>query len=172
VRALGINFVAARRPVSLVAAIAALAGLLLLGAIGMDYLDTRDALSRAEKSLERLQRGARTTTARAPVAPAADSIAAERAMAQLLLPWGPLLDVLEARTGPAIALLSLDVQGAGRTLRVTGEARAMADVLDYVRALRGAGPIAEVVLSGHEARMADAAQSIRFTLDIRWGWPQ
>ena len=92
-------------------------------------------------------------------------------MAQLLLPWGPLLDVLEARTGPAIALLSLDVQGAGRTLRVTGEARAMADVLDYVRALRGAGPIAEVALSGHEARMADAAQSIRFTLDIRWGWP-
>lgn len=174
-RTLGLNFVSRRRHLSPVAAASVLAGLVVLGSIGMDYLDTRETLVRAEASLERLQRGQRTgTAARATgvdvsrVQPS-EALEADRVMAQLQLPWGKLLDVLETETTPAIELLSLDAQGSARTLQLVGEAPGMGDVLAYVRRLRGAALLDEVVLSGHEGRTAGAAPSVRFTLDIRWG---
>lgn len=172
-RTLELNFARRRPRVSLVGAVAALAGLLMLCAAGMDYLETHATLVRAEASVERLQRGQRSGVARAtgtdqPRVPPSDALEAARVMAQLQLPWGMLLDVLEAETTPAIALLSVDAQGAAGTLQVIGEAAAMGEILAYVRRLRGAALVREVALSGHEERMAGTVRSVRFTLDLRW----
>ena len=172
-RILGLNFVRHRPRISPVGALSALVGALMLGAAGLDYLETRAALVRAEASLERLQRGQRPAAARTsgtdqPRLSPPDVLEADRVMAQLQLPWGRLLDVLEAETTPSIALLSVDAQGTAGTLQVMGEAPAMGDILAYVRRLRGAALVRELALSGHEERTVGAARSVRFTLDVRW----
>jgi Tfp pilus assembly protein PilN len=87
---------------------------------------------------------------------------------QLRLPWGAILHEIETRTGPDVALLNMEAQGPTRTLRLTGEAKTMTDVLAYLSRLRESGLIESANLTHHEEKQVGAVSIIRFSLDATW----
>ena len=97
-----------------------------------------------------------------------DVKATERIVSQLNLPWNALLQELENLADPGIALLSIESQGQTRTLRLTGEAKTIGDVVAYVTRLRESPQVAAATLSGHEEKQAGAVEVIRFSLDVDW----
>jgi Tfp pilus assembly protein PilN len=70
-----------------------------------------------------------------------------------------------------VAILGVEAQGQAHSLRVTGEAREMADVVAYVRRLRKSPSIESANLSHHEEKQAGTVKVIRFSLDANWRAP-
>ena len=95
----------------------------------------------------------------------------EHVVAQLRLPWDGLLREFENRADTSVALLSIESLGQSHTLRLTDEAKSMADVVTYTSRLRASPPIGTATLSGHEERLAGAIRVIRFSLDVTWSAP-
>jgi hypothetical protein len=87
---------------------------------------------------------------------------------QLGLPWPELLAHLEANASSSIALLSVRPDALKGRLRLSGEARQLADVLQYVDALGASGSVVEVVLEQHEVVANDPQKPVRFMLSARW----
>jgi Tfp pilus assembly protein PilN len=79
-----------------------------------------------------------------------------------------VLQAIDAVADPTVPLLSVEAQGQTRTLRLTGEAKQMSDVVRLVGRL-GASPLIDTAtLSHHEERMAGTVKVIRFSLDLTW----
>ena len=175
-QALDIDFARRRRTFSTLGVVLCVAGALAAGAVLLDYFDAREDSNRAELRQVRLQRTQRVEMlARRRESPASaargDAPAVARVVAQLGLPWGALLREIELRSGPAIALIGMESQGQTRILRLTGEAKTMADVVSYISQLRASPLIGAANLSGHEERLAGAVPVIRFSLDVTWSGP-
>ena len=83
--------------------------------------------------------------------------------------WPELLERLEGAQGESIALLSLNLEGAKGMLRISGEARHLVDVLDYMHKLSSDAFLTEVVLEQHEVIENDTLKPVRFSLSARWG---
>ena len=75
---------------------------------------------------------------------------------------------IESRSDPAVALLSVEAQGQSRTMRISGEAKTMADAVAYVGRLRESPRLTAVFLSGHDEKQAGAVTVVRFSLDAKW----
>ncbi|HUN92469.1 MAG TPA: hypothetical protein VMU33_10455 [Burkholderiaceae bacterium] len=143
--------------VALVAAAAAAAWCEQAWRSGRDLASRRATLEAAlERGREQAER--RRTTARG-----ADPQAQEQAVAvldELHRPWRALFEQLEAdRVGP-VHLDQLAIDSRFESLQMQAEARSLGDVLRYVQALPGAGPIAAVQLSSHELRDAPGGRVV------------
>lgn len=88
---------------------------------------------------------------------------------QLGLPWSALLAHLETTASPKIALLSVRPDATKGRLRLSGEARQLADVLQYIDALTVDGLVSEVVLEQHEVVATDTQKPVRFSISAHWG---
>lgn len=172
-RPLDIDFLGSHRAPRPLAWVLLLAGVLGLAGVLLDVADAHGDLQAAQEQMERRQRIDRS---RQPVRPAravtlsAEQVrASERLEAALDRPWGLLLTDLEAQAGDRVSLLGLEAQADGQRLRLTGEARQMADVVAYVRRLRALPSTRRAVLSAHEARMEGSVALVRFTVDAQWG---
>lgn len=95
-------------------------------------------------------------------------LAVQRALADLALPWEALFASLEASLGPNVALLSIDPDPAREVLRMGGEARDFAALLDFVERLQVTPALADVHLLSHEIRTDVAQRPYRFLLAARW----
>lgn len=170
--ALELDFARRRRRASPLGLLLLAAGAAAIGASALDYLDAREALARAEAQQARLARQAKAPPPRAAKAPVRDEVQpALRAVAQLRLPWDALLREIELLADPSVALLGIEGQGQARTLRLTGEAKTMADVVAYLGRLRDSPWIDAAHLSGHEERQAGSVKVIRFSLEASWSGP-
>ncbi|MCK9990398.1 MAG: hypothetical protein RugAbin2_01412 [Rugosibacter sp.] len=173
--ALDMDFVRRRRLASPLGLLLFAVGMMATGAVAVDYLDAGEELHRVKVQQARLLRQVPhdDTSPRgrksASTVVRDDVQAAERVVSQLNLPWNALLRELENLADPAVALISIEGQGQARTLRMTGEAKTMADVAAYVTRLRGSSQIDAATLSGHEKRQVGAVEVIRFSLDVDWG---
>ena len=101
----------------------------------------------------------------------ADIAVAQRAnlvIDQLGVPWGELFDALEAADARGVAVLSLAPNARDHTLRLTGEARSMDELLAYVSRLAGREALAQVHLLGHSKVVKDGVPRISFTLAASW----
>ena len=167
---IGINFVQRRYPTSLFGLWLFAVGVVAAGVVAVDYFEARSELERVEMRLARLQRPVSAPRQREGTLAAtqADEKAVGRVVAQLRTPWDAVLREIEKLGSPAVALLSVDGQGQSHTLRITGEAKAMADVVAYLRRLRQSSLIEAANLSHHEERQAGAVNVIRFSLDATW----
>lgn len=149
--------------------------LLLVGLVGLALaaLDHAQAREELQAVVERGERQARNSKApRRDASPAqAPAVAAANARVGRAIahPWGRLLKELEGLAEPGVALLGFEAQGATRQLRITGEARTMAEVIAYVESVRLSPVSSSVVLGSHEWVMQDGVPVIRFSIDIAWG---
>lgn len=178
---LALDFVPHRRIGSLLGLVIFMVGAVATLVVGLGYSDALDALDRAEARQTRLLR---QTKAELPKRPPSGSLAAAQAgtsqddgkaaalaMAQLQLPWDALLHELEVQVDPAVALLSIEAQGQARSLRLSGEAKNMADVVVFVTRLRQSASVSAATLSSHEEKMAGPVKVLRFNLDVTWKAP-
>lgn len=173
--ALDIDFIEHRRIASPLGLLLFAVGVMAMGVVAVDYLDAHEELQRVETQHARLLRQVRHDAAprqhqreSAPTVARDDVKATERIVSQLNLPWNALLHELENLADPGIALLSIESQGQTRTLRLTGEAKTIGDVVAYVTRLRESPQVATATLSGHEEKQAGAVEVIRFSLDVDW----
>lgn len=171
--ALDINFVPRRRFGSPLGLLLLVTGMVATALVGNDYLAVSDELARVEQKQARLQKPQASVVRRDNPSPALQGSkpVVEPVMAQLQLPWSEVLQEVETRTGPAVALLDLEAQGQTRTLRLSGEARSMPDVVAYVSRLRESPLIEAAHLSHHEEAQAQSVTVIRFSLDATWKAP-
>lgn len=171
-QALNLNFMAHRRLGSPLGLLVLAAGMVAVSVVAIDYIEVRAELERVQLRQTRQTKpdAPRQRTSASP-ATLDDAKAMARVSSQLRLPWDAVLREMELRVDPAVAILSVEGQGQTRTLRITGEAKTMADVGAYVNQLRQSSLIDTAYLSGHEEKQAGAVKVIRFSLDAVWRLP-
>jgi len=91
---------------------------------------------------------------------------------QLDLPWEQLFDALEMADSPDIALLSLQPDVSGQTVRLTGEARHLAAVVQYVQALELEPALKHAHLVSYKTRQDHPYHSVIFSMSATWQEPQ
>ncbi len=172
VAALDINFTRRRRAASPLGWLLLVAGGLALGVVALDHQQAKVELQAVQERAQRQARELRPGPRRqvAPVSPET-AVAVARVGTALAQPWDGLLRELEAQRDPRVALLGIEAQAATRSLRMTGEARSMNDVVAYVNRLRRSALTQSAVLSTHEARREGEVDLIRFSLDLVWKAP-
>jgi len=94
---------------------------------------------------------------------------ANTVLAELGRSWPALFTQLENTATPDIALLTIRPGAAKGRLRISGEARHLADALDFVRRLGNSGVLTDVVLDSHEVVETDPQKPVRFAVSARWG---
>lgn len=151
--------------------------LLALGvaAAGLEAVDWRAGeadLTEREAIVERLRHQLR----RAGPAPVATARAvseqelrpALRLAGQLEADWGALLHDLAAAEDDRLALLSLEVDAARGSLRLSGEAKSLPAVFEYLSRLEATPSVAAVQLTSYETETVGAVELIRFHATATW----
>ena len=87
---------------------------------------------------------------------------------QLTIPWETLFAAVEAADVRGLGLLSLAPTARDRSLRVSGEARNLADLLSYVDRAAAQPALSQVHLLGHNAVQREGASVVSFTLAATW----
>lgn len=87
---------------------------------------------------------------------------------QLNLPWEELFDSIEQATTEDIALLSLQPNFTNRSLRLNGEAKSMAELLDFVEALERERMFENVHLLNYKVKQDNPHRPIIFLLHAEW----
>ena len=87
---------------------------------------------------------------------------------QLNLPWDKLFMALESTANNQVALLSIQPDTRKQQIHLSGEARNLEAVLDYLAQLRGQETLAQIVLTSHEIKLQDPDKPVRFSLSSKW----
>lgn len=87
---------------------------------------------------------------------------------QINLPWEALFDSIEQAATEDIALLSLQPNVSSRTLRLSGEAKSMAELLDFVEALERELVFENVHLLSYKIKQDNPHRPIIFLLNAIW----
>lgn len=126
--------------------------------------DTVQTLHQAQRQQNSVRDGAA-----AAVPPKAEDVQAANAIIGALnVPWGQLLESLEARAGNDIALLAIEPDVKKKTVRITGEARNLAALPDYVDVLAEQKLLQDVVLIEHQVQAQDPQRPVHFVIQASW----
>lgn len=87
---------------------------------------------------------------------------------QLTVPWDELFDAMDAADPRGVAVLSLAPNPRERSLRLGGEARAMAELLAYVGRVAEQPTLSQVHLQGYKTVVRDGVPVLAFTLAATW----
>jgi hypothetical protein len=83
--------------------------------------------------------------------------------------WDHLFQALETAANADVSLLAFEPSPQQRSVRLDGEARDLAALLDYLRRIDSAGPFVRVRLQSHQALRDDPQHPVRFTVIAEWG---
>jgi len=89
-------------------------------------------------------------------------------MRRLTLPWNTLFGSLAASETRNIALLSIKPAVKSHTLLISGEAKNLAGLLDYLRRLTQQAVFRDVTLISHRIRRRVAGNPVHFLVSVRW----
>jgi len=95
-------------------------------------------------------------------------IQANAVLDQMNLPWEALFDSIENAASEEIALLSLQPTVSSRTLRISGEAKNMSELLDFVEALERELTFENVHLLNYKIKQDNPHLPIVFLLTAAW----
>lgn len=94
---------------------------------------------------------------------------AKEVIQHLTLPWTRLFAAIESTDKQNVALLSLQPDASKRRITIGGEAKHLAAMLDYVRALEKGRMLSRVYVTSHEVQRQDPQHPVRFMLEASWG---
>lgn len=149
-------------------------GVAAAAAFAWDHLRARAEHAAAEMQLvQQRPRPARVAPRTERVEPAEQGRrrAEQEAQRQLGLPWGLLINRLQAESRADVALLALEADGRRGDFQLTGDARDHQAMLAYVRRLRAAPELRDVALTRHASAESDDVPVINFSLRGRWSRP-
>ena len=90
------------------------------------------------------------------------------AVNMLATPWSNLLMAIEQADMQDIALLSLEPNSKKQLVLLTGEAKSLSIVLQYIKQLQQTPMLAQVYLQKHSIDETDASKPVRFSLLAKW----
>ena len=153
-------------------------GLLVLAGVFWQYRQVTEEVNYWTNRVERLakqqqQKAAPRTRVASRVKEFSQEIRKEVAQAnaildQINLPWEALFDAIEHAATEQIALLSLQPDVGNRTLRINGEAKSMAELLDFVEALERELVFENVHLLNYKIKQDNPHRPIIFLLTAAW----
>lgn len=148
----------------------ALAGSMALAAslFGLNQAsEAHDARSRQVAALELAQQKRAPIRARANRTRATGDIAQlakARIRTSLNYSWQPAFAALQATHSARIALVSLEASQSKSQVRLTAEARRLADAVEYANRLSQQPGVQRTALLQHQVQEKDAQRPVRFTL--------
>ena len=86
----------------------------------------------------------------------------------LATPWNELLDSIEQSDMPDIALLGIDPSVKKQQLILTGEAKNLATILQYINKLSQQATLSQVVLQKHVVNEASNEKPVSFSIIAKW----
>ena len=156
-------------------------GMFLLGvalaalvASGMHYRDLNIQAALWESRAEHIERAAHQ---RRPAGRAGEPMAADLALEvkranevlrQLSLPWERLFQTVESSDGKDVTLLALEPDTEKRLVKIGGEAKNMAAMLEYIKQLENRDVFGTVYLQSHHVQLQDPEKPVRFVLLADW----
>lgn len=93
---------------------------------------------------------------------------ANEVLRQLTLPWEELFRAVESAAGRKVALLALEPDMEKRQVKIGGEARDMAALLNYITQLEAQEAFGAVYLQSHQVQQRDPDKPVRFALLAVW----
>jgi hypothetical protein len=87
---------------------------------------------------------------------------------QLTVPWGELFDAIEAADARGIGLLALIPNARDHSVRLSGEALTIDEVLGYTERLAARPQLSRVHLLGYSTVQRDGVSAFSFTLAATW----
>lgn len=155
-----------------------LIGLLVLAGVLLQFRQVTEEVNHWTNRVERLekqqqQKAAPRTRSSPRIKEFSQEIRKEITQAnaildQINLPWETLFDAIEHAATEEIALLSLQPNVASRTLRLSGEAKSMAELLDFVEALERELVFENVHLLNYKVKQDNPHRPIIFLLTAAW----
>lgn len=93
---------------------------------------------------------------------------ANEVLQQLSLPWGELFQAIESSSGKQVALLAMEPDAEKHVVKISGEAKNIAAVLDYIKMLAAQDVFSSVYLQSHQIQLQDPEKPVRFALLAAW----
>jgi hypothetical protein len=135
--------------------------------LAAQYRTAQTELARLEDRAERLRERESRAAAADPQAARALREELQRARAvtqQLSLPWGRLFQAVEGAAARQVALIALQPESGQGMVRITAEARDLAEALEFVRRLAATRQLRGVHLASHQIQTGDAQRPVRFVV--------
>lgn len=86
----------------------------------------------------------------------------------LATPWNELLDSIEQSDMPDIALLGLDPSVKKQQVILTGEAKNLATILQYINKLAQQATLSQVYLQKHKVNETSNEKPVSFSIVAKW----
>jgi len=86
----------------------------------------------------------------------------------LNLPWEPVFDSLELAASKDVALLSLQPNAASRAIRISGEAKNLQGLVEYVEALEREPVFKNAHLVNYRVRQDHPQRPVNFLIALTW----
>ncbi len=165
-----LDFAAAEEGASWSGIAALLAGLAAAALLAAGQQRLAAEKARLEAELGRLaahgHAGARSAS---PAEKPGDAVARANAIAyELARRWDRVFLAIETAVAPQVALLAIEPDARKGLVRITAEAKAKNDMLDYVASLQAAAPLERVVLERHQVLVDTAQRPVRFVVLAWW----
>lgn len=93
---------------------------------------------------------------------------ANQVVRQLTLPWNALFRAVETAGGDGIALLSMEPDMQKGTVKISGEAKDLNALLNYVKQLSSRKVFGNVFLQDHKIQQTDPEKPLHFSLLADW----
>lgn len=173
-RAVELDFLAARRTRTRLGLLVLLAGVGAVAAVGLraqavaTQLDAVNQKIGDTRNPSKRPAAAPTEPARDPKLVAQEIVRANAVLANLAVPWDALFGELESAASGNVALLAIQPAAGGRKVQLSGEARRFEDLLAYVSRLESTKGFANVFLSEHEMRVSGGERVVSFTVTADW----
>jgi hypothetical protein len=90
----------------------------------------------------------------------------------LTTPWNELFDAIEQSDMPDITLLGLEPDSKKQRVIITGEAKNLQTILDYIVRLEKQSVFAQVLLQKHQVDQANSFKPVGFTAVANWNVTQ
>jgi hypothetical protein len=177
-RALQLDYQRVHRPVpwlGLAILVAALAGLAALAAYHQSltrqlrfWQDQADGIARQSAQRAPASRPHSEQAARAQLL---EVRSANQVVLALDVPWNALFKAVETAGGKGIALLSLEPDTQKGTIKISGEAKDLDVLLEYVKRLSASDVFSGVFLQTHQVQRDVPEKPLRFALLAHWKGP-
>jgi len=143
-------------------------------AIGIHYRGLSDQAALWESKAERIERAAQRPLSggrsgeRMASALSQEVKRANEVLRQLSMPWEGLFQTVESAGGKEVALLALEPDMEKQLVKISGEAKSMEAMLEYIKQLENRDVLGTVYLQNHHVQLQDPEKPVRFELLAIW----
>ena len=162
------------RPFPILGVVLLIISLALALQIARQYLHSTQLLSTLEDKADKVERMARKHDVNLKADPKSreqitrEVTRANEVLRRITLPWDELFRAVESASPKDVALLTMEPDSDKQLLKIVGEAKDVAAMLDYVRKLEGNAMFRMVTLQSHQVQQQDPQRPIRFALVADW----